>query len=59
MSQKWEYFCRPFDVRPDKAQDLEGFLDRWGSDGWEVVAVINLDPTGDSLLIAKRPVEGT
>ncbi len=59
--KKWEYrvstagstFSQP------KEDDLQEMLSEWGAEGWEVVAVHNLEGTNKIRLIAKRPLSGS
>ena len=39
-----------------KDDDLEAALDAWGEEGWEVIAVHNLESTNKIRVIAKRPL---
>ncbi len=52
VMQKWEYQTVPLLVHATKQ-----ILDNWGTDGWELVAVIP-GPNPESLVAyLKRPVE--
>jgi hypothetical protein len=55
---KWEYRVETFGstFSQPKDEDLEGTLDEWGSEGWELVAAHSLESTNKVRLIAKRPL---
>jgi hypothetical protein len=57
----WEYriqttgstFSQP------KDEELESLLNEWGKEGWEVVAMHNLESTNKVRIIAKRILPGS
>ncbi|GMU30382.1 MAG: hypothetical protein L6Q31_05415 [Fimbriimonadaceae bacterium] len=47
--RKWEYLVRTSkDFRTNVYGDFESFLDSFGEDGWELVAVVDRVFEGDS-----------
>lgn len=51
MATRWEYATIPLIVHATKA-----ILDQWGSDGWELVTVLQ-SPDGNLVAYLKRPLE--
>jgi hypothetical protein len=56
--QEWEYRVQTFGsaLRGPKDKDVEGTLNEWGEEGWEVVAVRSLESTNKMSIVAKRPL---
>lgn len=52
---RFEYATAPLIVHA-----LQQILNQWGSDGWELVSVVNLSPDGSGAPTAffKRPLAG-
>ncbi len=56
--QQWEYRVRTFGsaLRGPKDEEVEGTLNEWGQEGWEVVAVRSVESTNKMAVVAKRPL---
>lgn len=49
MPERWEYASVPIIIH-----SVKEILDNWGSDGWELVTIVDIEGTGP-LGIMKRP----
>lgn len=49
---RWEYVTTPLMIHTTQA-----ILNNWGSDGWELVQVVQ-GPEGGLVAYLKRPIEG-
>jgi len=55
---RWEYkvesigsaFSHP------KDEEIEGMLNEWGEEGWEIINVIQTSGSPKSVIVAKRPL---
>ena len=54
--QLWEYrvFTAGSTFRTNKDDEVQEFLNQWGAEGWELVAVHILENTGKIRVYAKR-----
>ncbi|MCU0484623.1 MAG: DUF4177 domain-containing protein [Anaerolineales bacterium] len=59
--QLWEYqvFTMGSVLKSTKDEDIQEFLNHWGAEGWEVIAVHILENTNKIRLYAKRPLSGS
>ena len=57
----WEYRIETFGktFSQPKDDELEEILDEWGEEGWEVIAVHNLESTNKVRILAKRPLSAS
>jgi hypothetical protein len=58
---KWEYRIQTLGstFKQAKDEELEALLNEWGEEGWEIIAVHNLESSSKSRLIAKRALGKT
>lgn len=56
--ESWEYRVQSFGatLRYAKDEEIEAELNRWGEDGWEVIASHFVESTTKVRFIAKRPL---
>lgn len=56
--KKWEYRVQTVGAfwSGVKADDLEGLLNEWGEEGWEVVSTHIIENANKINVIAKRPL---
>jgi hypothetical protein len=56
--QLWEYrvFTAGSTFKTNKDEEIQEFLNQWGAEGWELVAVHILENTGKIRIYAKRPL---
>jgi hypothetical protein len=52
--QQWEYITYPLYPLAEKFSVIEGYLNEFGKEGWELVVSINVKDSG-AYLIFKRP----
>jgi len=59
--QKWEYRVQTVGAfwSGVKADELEGLLNEWGEEGWEVVSTHIIENVNKINVIAKRPLTRT
>lgn len=55
---QWEYRAESFGSfwNAPKDEEIEGILNEWGEDGWEVISLVAFEHTNKMRLIAKRPL---
>jgi hypothetical protein len=55
---QWEYRVQTFGTFFRGASDeaLEGILNEWGTEGWEVINVRGIENTSKVTIVAKRPL---
>jgi hypothetical protein len=58
---QWEYRIQTAGstFNQPKDEEIEAMLNEWGEEGWEVVAVHNLESTNKVRIIAKRTLPGS
>jgi len=57
-TDKWEYLVESYGggIRSAKAEEIQAGLNNLGEQGWEVIAVHQLNSNNKILAVAKRPL---
>lgn len=54
---QWEYRVQTIgSIFGTKDEIVQGTLNEWGEDGWEVIHVYNPESSGQVTMVAKRPL---